>query len=74
MVRHITVRPLGDGWTIRLDEIANDMVFSKGAPAERAARCLGAQLAKAGQHSEVRVYDRDGVLAGQPLCIPPSTS
>jgi hypothetical protein len=74
MVRLISVRPFGDGWAIGLDEIANDIVFSSGAPAERAARRLGERLAKAGQLSEVRVYARAGILAGQSLCIPPSRS
>ncbi|MDR3472369.1 MAG: hypothetical protein P4M09_11860 [Devosia sp.] len=70
MVWLISVLPLGEGWSVRLDEIANDMIFLSGAGAERSARRLGERLADAGEHAEIRIYARDGNLVGRFVCQP----
>lgn len=65
MVQVIDVEPLGQGWAVRQDGAANPQVFRSGARAEDAAQRLGARLAKAGCATEVRIFLRDGVLAGR---------
>jgi len=72
MVRLIDVRPLGQGWAVRQDGTANPQVFRSGARAEDAARALGARLARAGCATEVRIFLRDGALAGRFSCPPGS--
>ncbi len=66
----ISVEPLGDGWTVRLDEFGNDMVFRRGSDAEDAAKRLGKRIAEAGHPAEIRVFVRGGVLAGRFICEP----
>lgn len=64
MSRIISVQPLGDGWSVRSDAFDSEMMFLSGAKAEAAARRLAATLAKGGQRSEIRIFLRDGRLAG----------
>jgi hypothetical protein len=65
MTRIITVQPMGDGWSLRSDAFDSEMMFLSGAKAEAAARRLAATLAKSGQNSEIRIFLRDGRLAGR---------
>jgi hypothetical protein len=65
MSRMISVQPLGDGWSVRLDEFDSEMMFLSGAKAEAAARRLADKLTRAGQSAEIRIYLRDGQLAGR---------
>jgi hypothetical protein len=69
-VRLISVKPLGEGWAVRSDPFANDMIFRSGARAESAARRLGQTLAAAGERAEIRVHDRAGGLVGRFACPP----
>ena len=70
MVQVIDVRPLGQGWIVRQAGAANPQVFRSGARAEDAARALGQRLAGAGHPAEVRIFLRDGALAGRISCAP----
>jgi hypothetical protein len=68
MVSVIVVEPFAQGWAVRQPSIDNSQVFVSGAKAEDAARRLGARLAGAGLAAEIRVYLRNGALAGRFLC------
>jgi hypothetical protein len=65
MTRIITVQPVGDGWSVQSDAFDSEMMFLSGAKAEAAARRLAATLAKNGEKSEIRIFLRDGRLAGR---------
>ncbi|MDP3801407.1 hypothetical protein [Brevundimonas sp.] len=64
-MRIIDVRPLADGWTVRSDQIENDLVFLSGRAAECAAMELANRLAKAGTPCEIHIHLRDGSLGGR---------
>jgi hypothetical protein len=64
MSRIISVLPLGDGWSLQSDAFDSEMMFLSGAKAEAAARRLADTLAKNGEGSEIRIFSRDGRLAG----------
>jgi hypothetical protein len=64
MNRIISVLPLGDGWSLQLDAFDSEMMFLSGAKAEAAARRLADTLARNGESSEIRIFSRDGRLAG----------
>jgi hypothetical protein len=64
-MRIIDVRPLADGWTVRCEQIGNDLVFRSGRAAERAALRLADRLAAAGVPSEIRIHLKDGTLGGR---------
>lgn len=65
MVRLISVQPIGEGWSVTLDALAGDMMFLSGAKAEAAARRMANALAGSGEESEIRIFLRDGRLAGR---------
>ncbi len=65
MTRIISVKPLGDGWSVQSDAFDSEMMFLSGAKAEAAARRLANTLAKSGEPSEIRIFLRDGALAGR---------
>ncbi|MHB8529272.1 MAG: hypothetical protein ACYC8V_07145 [Caulobacteraceae bacterium] len=69
MFHVISVEPLAEGWAVRQPAVENPQVFASGAKAEDAARRLGARLSRAGAASEIRVYTRDGALAGRFVCV-----
>lgn len=64
-MRKIEVRALPDGWRVAVEGVANDIIFRSGGAAEGAARRLARRLARAGENSEIRLYLRDGTLAGR---------
>lgn len=66
----IKVEPLGDGWSVSLDEAPGAQVFHSGRLAERAARSMGERLAAAGAHVEICIYLRDGTRASRFVCAP----
>jgi len=68
MIETICVEPLAGGWAVRQGAVENPQLFISGAKAEDAAMRLGASLAKAGEATEIRVYLRDGSLAGRFVC------
>ena len=70
MVQVIHVAPEQSGWAVRVGEAAEALSFLTGGEAERAARRMGSDLAGAGCLAEVRIYLRDGVLAGRVRCLP----
>ncbi|MGR4864538.1 hypothetical protein [Caulobacter sp. LARHSG274] len=70
MTHLISVEPFGDGWTVRSDQLDNDMVFQRGAAAEAAAKILGDGLARLGQPAKIVIRLRDGTVAGQFVCAP----
>jgi len=65
MSRIISVKLVGDGWSVQSDAFDSEMMFLSGAKAEAAARRLAGTLAKSGESSEIRIFLRDGALAGQ---------
>ena len=72
MVCLIKVEPLGDGWRVSSDQIANDLLFRSGRQAEIAARRLAGRIAAAGKPAEIRIHLRDGALAARLDCPPRS--
>lgn len=70
MVEVIAVEPVDGGWALRHASVDNAQLFASGAKAEDAARRLGARLSDAGEAAEIRIYLRDGSLAGRFLCSP----
>lgn len=65
MRRLICVRSALVGWSVKADTFDNELLFQSGAQAERAARRLAAQYAHAGHEAEVRIFLRDGSVAGR---------
>ncbi len=65
MNRIVSVRPAGDGWTVQSDAFDSEMMFLSGAKAEAAARRLAGTLAKSGEAAAIRIFLRDGALAGR---------
>lgn len=65
MNRIISVQPFGDGWSVRSDAFDSEMMFLSGAKAEAAARRLAGKLTRGGQSTEIRIFLRDGQLAGR---------
>jgi hypothetical protein len=61
----ISVTPTSAGWTVSGDGVTEEMVFTTGGRAEQAARRLAEGLARSGQMVELRIYLRDGSLAGR---------
>ena len=70
MVHVISVNAAEGGWSVRSSGADNEMMFLSGAKAERAAKRLGEKLAAEGQTAEIRIFLRDGALAGQFVCSP----
>jgi hypothetical protein len=68
MVQIISVTPVGEGWTVRADPFDNEMMFLSGAKAESAARRMGGAWSKGGMTAEIRIFLRDGSLAGRFVC------
>ena len=60
----ISVAPLGDDWLVRAPGVADDSVYSGGGRAESAARDLARRIAREGRAAELKIYLRDGSLAG----------
>ena len=65
MALQISVAPSAQGWTVQSDVLASDMTFDHGAGAEAAARTLADDWARTGRPAEVRIFLRDGALAGK---------
>jgi hypothetical protein len=65
MALQISVAPAGDRWTVHSDVLQDDMTFEQGARAEAAARTLADDWARSGRPAEVRIFLRDGALAGR---------
>lgn len=68
MVQVISVEPFAHGWAMRQTQVDNPEIFRSGAKAEDAALRLGSRLADAGDATEIRIFLRDGTLAGRFLC------
>lgn len=68
----VSVVPAECGWAVRSNAICNEMLFSQGGRAERAARRLAHALAARGEYVELRVHLKDGWLAGRFVCPPPA--
>jgi len=66
----ISVTPEGEGWSVRSDALEGDLAFAQGGRAETAARNLAARHAAEGRPAEVRIFLRDGALAGRYLHEP----
>lgn len=67
----ILVEPFSDGWAVRTETVANEMVFLSGADAEDAARALAYRLAAAGEPVRLRLTLRGGTAAARFVCLPP---
>lgn len=63
----IDVTPAGEGWAVRSDILETALTFDRGGHAEAAARALASRYADAGHGAEVRIFLKDGVLAGRYL-------
>lgn len=61
----ICVKPVGEGWAVEADAFDSAMMFLSGAKAEAAARRLAGTLARHGAPAEIRIFLRDGALAGR---------
>jgi hypothetical protein len=70
MSRTISVKPVGDGWSVQSNAFDGEMMFLSGAKAEAAARRLARTLSKAGEHAEIHIFLRDGAVAGR-FSVPP---
>ena len=64
MALQISVAPAGDAWAVRSPALDLELTFDRGGHAESAARELADRYANAGRPAEVRVFLRDGSLAG----------
>jgi hypothetical protein len=64
----IIVKPTAAGWRVDRPRCAQAQTFQSGATAEAAARQLGEAIARGGQPAEIRIFLRDGSLAGRFLC------
>ncbi len=64
MALPIRVAPLGDEWTVQAPGLTEDLIFRAGGKAETAARALAARFADEGRTAELKIYLRDGSLAG----------
>lgn len=64
----ITVKPALGGWLVACEARAHRQTFQSGATAEAAARQLGEAIARGGQAAEIRIFLRDGSLAGRFAC------
>ncbi len=65
MARVISVRPAGPNWTVVDSIVDAEEVCATGAQAETAGRRRLDELACAGEAAELRIYLRDGSLAGR---------
>lgn len=65
MEQEITVAPVATGWTLKCTGVDHEIYFRGGADAEAAAHHLGTRLARAGSTVAVRIFLRDGALAGR---------
>jgi len=70
MVHTVSVIPVSGGWAVSARAIAAPMVFFSGAKAEAAARRLAETLAHRGETAEIRIFLRDGSMAGRFVCAP----
>lgn len=66
----IKVEPLGEGWAVSVDGLAEPQVFRSGRVAEQTARSLGEKIAAAGDYAEISIYLRDGTHASRFVCVP----
>lgn len=73
MIEVITVAPLQGEWVVRHESRPHRQNYLSGATAEAAARQLGDALARNGQAAEIRIFLRDGSLAGCFTCAPAAT-
>jgi hypothetical protein len=60
----IRLAPLGDDWIVQAPGLSEDIVIQGGAKAEAAARALADRTSRLGHNAELRIYLRDGSLAG----------
>jgi hypothetical protein len=70
MVHIVSVIPVSGGWAVTTRSLAGAMVFLSGGKAEAAARRLAETIARRGETVEIRIYLRDGSLAGRFVCAP----
>jgi hypothetical protein len=66
----ISITPAQHGWTLQGDTLEAGMMFLSGAAAESAARTLALSYARVGRETEIRIFLRDGSLAGRFVCGP----
>lgn len=67
----VIVEPLANGWAVKADKLANDMVFASGRAAEKAGRDLALKLAEAGEQTELELWLKGGRRAARFVCLPP---
>jgi hypothetical protein len=67
----ISVRPIPGGWRVACEAKNHSQSFQSGATAEATARQLGDAIARGGQPAEIRIFLRDGSLAGRFVCVAP---
>ena len=58
------VAPVGEEWLVRASGLADDSLYARGGAAEAAARDLASRSAREGRSAELKIYLRDGSLAG----------
>ena len=74
MSHTIRVAPAPGGWSVEADGLSAPLMFRSGGRAEAAARNIAQAFAAVGLHSELRVFIRDGSLAGHFICPPEAMS
>jgi hypothetical protein len=70
MVHVVSVIPVSGGWAVSSGVIAAPLVFFSGGKAEAAARRLAETIAHRGETAEIRIFLRDGSMAGRFVCAP----
>ena len=64
MKHEITVMAQADGWRLTCKALGQDEHFRSGGDAEAAAHALGVRIAESGDKAVIRIFLRDGALAG----------
>jgi len=65
MTHLIVVVPSEDGWIVRSSSLGADIGFRSGAQAEAMGRQVAQRFAMDGDAAELRIFLRDGSLAGR---------
>ena len=69
-MRTVVVEPIGDVWSVRVDD-TEPQLFARGRAAESAAKRIAETLAAAGDRVELHLFLRNGELAARFVCLPP---
>ena len=71
-MQKVIVEPVDRGWTVKVDEVDNPMMFASGRAAEDAARALAMRLAVGGVDVELELRLRGAGRAARFIVLPPA--